>query len=1024
MEKLFTDIPNYAAAAHFLFGNYLSGREFFFLICEDEQEAQLAFEDASAVKENFFPSLSADLIQFSPGSNEKIKAAAKIYSSTCSKLLILPVSALNATLPSRRAWDGGSFTIKTGMKISRSKLLEIFSSFGYERVPFVENEGEFALRGSVADFFCPGRQYPERIYISDTVESIKTFEIATQQTISFLKDTSVISKTGEEIPLLSIGKSMGIFFFTAEPEGLDTSCFSKYFSSSAIPGITLKNSGYRANIKFNYDRILIFREIRELGSRGLNILISCRNQRELSALEEFLSQEKSLPPVKTFFSSLEKGFLCEKEKFAMLTFNELFSRYSIAASNSNTRKLKSFKFSDLSKGDFLVHEDFGIGKYLGIRKISDTVSEGEIRETECLEIEYARGDRLLVPLYEFKRVQKFIGAQGKAPKLSHMDTKTWSAVKSRVKKEIESIARELLLMEARRAAARIEPLAHAGEIEKAFENAFPYEETADQEKAIFETLSDLEKTTPMNRVIVGDVGFGKTEVAMRAAFRSAVNGSQVCVLCPTTILAEQHHRNFLKRFEGFPVKIEVISRLTRPSEARRIIASLSAGQTDIIIGTHKLLQKGIKFKKLALLIIDEEHKFGVKDKEKLKNLSRDLHCLMLSATPIPRTLYQSLSSLRTMSVIESPPFGRLPVYTKISPYDEAEIKKAVHAELAREGQIYYVYNRVETIESKKAALMKMLPSVRIAVVHGQMASSHIEKTMDEFLERKYDILLASTIIESGIDIPTVNTLIIENAHTLGLAQLYQLRGRIGREKQKAYCYLFFPSWLKSGSRISQEGKEKSTKDALSADAVRRLSALSEFSELGSGFRLAMRDLEIRGAGELLGPRQHGFINSIGLDMYIKLLNGEISKLRGTEVREERETAVDLNLPAHIPSDYIEDEMERLNYYKKILNADEAGLDKILSELKDISGPPPQALLNLAEIVKLRKRLAAMGVRSLTQKDETLEVFFEKTAHIKTEQILAWQSKFPSIRFLRTSGGDGFQVPFNGSVLRAVKEIFF
>lgn len=1013
MEKKFVNIPNYSSAAHFIIKNNLFGNEYFFIICQDEQEAQDAFEDVKALRDSLFPSFPNPVL-FTCDKNDKVKAASSIYGHEKSRLIILPLSAIKEEIPTQKDWEKGALKIKTGMKISRSELLEAFISRGYQRVPFVENQGEFAMRGSVADFFCPDREYPERLYFQDNLESIKTFEISTQETISFLSSTSIIAMNQKGCQILSIGQKRGAISFCKEYSEIESQSLRLLFLVSLESEF---NSYYKPNIKFNYDKALLFRELIELSKRNFSIYIACKNQREMSALEDFLSSLKKLPPIKFLLSSLENGFICEKENIALITFHEITSRYATKPFRSNFKKLKSFKFSDLNKGDFLVHEDFGIGKYIGIRKLTETSSDNKIIETECLEIEYARGDKLLVPIYEFRRVQKFIAAEGKTPKLSHMDTKTWSFVKARVKKEIESIARELLQIEAKRAAIKIEPLPHGKDIEKSFENAFPYEETPDQEKAIFETLSDMEKTAPMNRVIVGDVGFGKTEVAMRAAFRAAINGKQVCVLCPTTILAEQHYRNFVKRFDTFPIKIDVLSRLTPKAREKKIALSISSGETDIVIGTHKLLQKNIHFKRLALIIIDEEHKFGVKDKEKLKNITPGIHCLTLSATPIPRTLYQSLSSLRTMSVIESPPFGRLPVYTKISPYNEEEIQKAVNAELARNGQIYYVYNRVEMIESKKTALMKLLPSTRIAVIHGQMPSSQIEKVMDDFLQKKYDILLASTIIESGIDIPSVNTLIIENAHTLGLAQLYQLRGRIGREKQKAYCYLFFPSWLAAK-------KGNSDKDySLSEDAVKRLAALSEFSELGSGFRLAMRDLEIRGAGELLGPRQHGFINSIGLDMYIKLLNGEIAKLRGIEIKEEKETSVDINVDAYIPSDYIEDEMERLNYYKRILNAKEEELTKILSQLKDISGQPPEPLLNLIKISALRKKLAPKGVRNIVQRDKNLEIFFEKSALIKQEDILKWQKDFPQIRFLRSDKGDGFITPFSGDVFENINRIF-
>lgn len=1008
MKKIFINLPNFSSTAHFLLSNLLFGNDYFFVFLKDEEDAQQAFNEISQIKNLLFENIPIQPVLFISDKQERLKAASIVYSNSKPKIIILDEKSTIEEMPSKASWEKNSFEIKVGTKISRTKLAEILYSNGYERVSFVEKPGEFALRGSVVDFFSATSQFPERIYLSEKVENIKTFDITTQQTLNFLSETKIFPMKDKGIKIFEIkGRKSAIFF-------QDTSIanyikeFDTIYKTTFEEGFCEIQCTYLANIKYNYNKFLISKDLSRLNKDGYTIIISCLNQRETAALEDFFISQK-LPPAKIVYSHLQEGFSVKKEKLAILTFRELFSKYDFPQGRLNIPRVAHFKFSDLNRGDYLVHEDFGIGKYLGIRKISETTSNGEIRETECLEIEYARGDKLLVPLYEFKRVQKFIGCEGKKPKLSHMDTKTWGEVKNRVKKEVESIAKELLAMEAKRMATKTKPLNFSIE-EQAFENAFPYEETQDQRKAIIETLSDLEKSVPMNRVIVGDVGFGKTEVAMRAAFRAVINAAQVCVLCPTTILTEQHYRTFLKRFEGFPVNIASLSRLTKPSEAKKIKAMTASGEIDILIGTHKVLQKSTKFKNLGLLIVDEEHKFGVKDKEKLKTTISAVHYLTMSATPIPRTLYQSISSIRAMSVIESPPIGRLPVHTKIEPYSDSQVHKAVYFELDRGGQVYYVYNKVESIESKKAKLEKILPAARIAFIHGQMSSSKIEETMEKFLQKDYDVLIASTIIESGIDIPSVNTLIIENAHALGLAQLYQLRGRIGREKQKAYCYLFYPSLLPA--------------DAISSDAIKRLAALGEFSELGSGFRLAMRDLEIRGAGELLGVRQHGFLNSVGLEMYVKLLNGEINKLKGHKEQEKTETSIDLDIPAYIPQDYIQDEMERINYYKKLLNAQPEQVDKILTQLRDISGETPQPLKNLAEIIKLKKMLSIMSVRSITQKADKLEVMFERGASISTEQILCWQKRFPQIRFLKNPAGDGFCIPAGKNVLSLIKSLFF
>ncbi|MEW6041633.1 MAG: transcription-repair coupling factor, partial [Elusimicrobiota bacterium] len=715
------------------------------------------------------------------------------------------------------------------------------------------------------------------------------------------------------------------------------------------------------------------------------------------------------------------GFAHSPSKKAVITSSEIFKRRYHLDVKDLKIKTKRFKLSDLNIGDFIVHEDFGIGKYLGIKKARNRIGETEsFEETDCLNIEYAKGDKLLVPFYEFARVQKYISSQGKAPKLSYMDSKTWSEVKNRVREEVQTLAKEILRIEAERLVLDIAPMNEENYLEREFADSFPFEETPDQTAAIEDVLSDMSMPKTMNRLLVGDVGFGKTEVAMRSAMRCILSGKQAAMLAPTTILADQHFRTFTDRFRGFPVNISVISRFETRTTQKKILENLANGVVDIVIGTHRLLQNDVKFKSLGLLIIDEEHRFGVRDKEKLKIMAKGVHVLMLSATPIPRTLYQSLSSLKSMSVIESPPIGRLPIATVVKPFDEKTAAGAINFELSRNGQVYYVHNRVQTIKSKMQFLKKLVPDARICIVHGQMKSVEIERHMWDFLNKKYEILLASTIIESGLDIPSVNTLIVENAHELGLAQLYQLRGRIGREKQKAYCYLFYPSWLKPHptSEVGEVGQEN-----ISENAVRRMAALQEFTELGSGFRLAMRDLEIRGAGELLGTRQHGFINSVGLEFYVKLLNNEINKLHGKKEELHEEVNIDLKIPAFISEDYINDDMERLNFYKKLLNAPVENIEKIINELEDISGPAPEPLKNLAEVLKLRKTLSKYSVRAIVQKENSIEIFFNQKSPITPEVINKWHRQYrDSIIFLPSKSGDGIRLTKTETPLKTISEI--
>ncbi|MFA6435200.1 MAG: DEAD/DEAH box helicase [Elusimicrobiales bacterium] len=1015
-------------------------------------------EEAFADYANAFSSLKGILAQppvFEPlfwGSDAALRAQALkfLYSqkggARPALILLATPGGLAEKIMGRAAYGGLTFEFSPGGVYPRAELSARFQKAGYARVPFVENRGEYAVRGSVVDYFPPDREKPIRLFFSDTLESIRSFEIDTQATSGFMERAAVTpnSFSGFETALFELaGPGWRAFLDQGLelPAGSEVSADEIFSFAVLSDGASGLNFGAVPNANFNSDLALVEKEIRRLKKERYAVSLFCINRGEADRLRD-LFEEKNLAELVNFRTGyIQEGFLYAPGRIAVLTSSEIFQRrYRIDLKGARP-KGKAFKWADLKTGDFVVHEDYGVGRYLGIKKAYYRNANNEnVEDADCLLMEYARGDKLMVPLHEFNRVQKFISSEGKVPKLSHMDTKTWHELKSRVRAEVQALANDILKVEAERMAIKTIALPEAGRLETEFAGSFPFEETPDQLAAIRDVLTDLESTVPMNRLVVGDVGFGKTEVAMRAAMRAVFNGRQAVVLAPTTILADQHFNNFLNRFREFPVKIGVISRFETRSDQKKILEDLARGKLDIVIGTHRLLQKDVKLRNLGLLIIDEEHRFGVKDKEKLKAMAKGVHLLMLSATPIPRTLYQSLSTLKTMSVIESPPVGRLPIATQVRPFDETALVNAVNFELARGGQVYYVHNRVQTIDSRRAYLEKIMPYLRVAVVHGQMKGEQIEKYMWDFLHKKYDVLIASTIIESGLDIPSVNTMIVENAHELGLAQLYQLRGRIGREKQKAYCYLFYPGWMRpkakgakaegvSGAMRAEFGAppdDEAGRDekTISELAMKRLSALEEFTELGSGFRLAMRDMELRGAGELLGVRQHGFINSIGLEMYIKLLNGEINRIKGRgEIVELPEVKIDLELPAFIPEDYIGDDMERLNFYKKLLNADLAKVDKIMEELADLSGPAPQPLRNLAAVIKLKKELARLSVRSVTQKGDTLEIFFQPKAPIGMPAIKKWQELFGAdIIFLPSRFGDGLRITGGGDPLGNLRKV--
>lgn len=611
-------------------------------------------------------------------------------------------------------------------------------------------------------------------------------------------------------------------------------------------------------------------------------------------------------------------------------------------------------YENLKMGDYVVHSIHGIGKYLGIRTLE---IQGVTKD--YLTIKYADEDRLYVPTDQIELVQKYVGAEGAEPKLYKLGGNDWNKVKSRVRASVRDMAQELLKLYAEREAVSGHQFSPDTVWQAEFEDAFRYEETPDQLRAAAEIKEDMEKPRPMDRLLCGDVGYGKTEVAMRAAFKAVMDGKQVAVLVPTTILAQQHFVTFSERLSGYPIRIDLLSRFRSPKEQRETVKRLGRGQVDIVIGTHRLVQADIRFKDLGLLIVDEEHRFGVAHKERLKQLRKNVDVLSLSATPIPRTLHMSMVGMRDMSVIETPPEDRFPVQTYVAESSDDLIREVIQRELHRNGQVFFVHNRVQDIQRVADRLGKLLPDARIGVGHGQMSEDQLEKVMLDFLEGEYDVLVCTTIIESGLDIANVNTIIIDDADKLGLAQLYQLRGRVGRSNRLAYAYFIYR-------------REK----VLSEVAEKRLQALKDFTELGAGFRIAMRDLEIRGAGNILGPEQHGHIVSVGFDLYCRLLEEAIAELRGEKPPEPAELTIDLPVDAHIPVGYIADSMQKVEFYKKVAAAaDTAELDEVAEEIEDRFGEPLPAVHNLLTVARLRIIGRNIGLATLAQGNEGIVLRF-------------------------------------------------
>ncbi|WP_368489146.1 transcription-repair coupling factor [Clostridium sp. BJN0013] len=688
-------------------------------------------------------------------------------------------------------------------------------------------------------------------------------------------------------------------------------------------------------------------------ARGERLVDTLRDNGIESSYKDMVNEIKPGEVVITFGNQL-KGFEYSKLKISVISDKEVFGkakRKSIRKTNrKGTSKIKSF--TELKTGDFVVHVNHGIGIYKGIKQL-----ELQGHKKDYLELVYECEDKLYVPVEQLDMVQKYIGSEGKSPKINKLGSSEWSKVKKKVKKSIEEMAEDLIKLYAIRSTLKGYKYSKDTVWQKQFEDEFPYEETPDQLSTIQDIKRDMESDKVMDRLLCGDVGYGKTEVAVRAAFKAVMDGKQVAFLVPTTILAQQHYNNFIQRFSDFPVKIDMISRFKTAAQQKVTIKAVKIGDVDILIGTHRILQKDVQFKDLGLLIIDEEQRFGVSHKEKIKQIRKNVDVLTLSATPIPRTLHMSLVGVRDISVIETPPDERYPIQTYVVEYNDQLIRDAVLRELSRGGQVYFVYNRVENIKEMASYIAKLIPEGKVAVAHGQMQERELEGIIMDFMQNKYDILVSTTIIETGMDIQNVNTMIIYDADKMGLSQLYQLRGRVGRTNRIAYCYLSYRK-----NKVLKEVAEK------------RLKVIKEFTELGSGFKIALKDLEIRGAGNMMGSSQHGHMAAIGYDLYCRMLEDSIKLIKGEIDKEPVETTVELKVDAYIPDNYIENEVQKIEVYKKIaaISSYEDMLD-IKEELEDRFYDIPPSVYNLMDIAYIRSISKELGIESI--KESKNEVIF-------------------------------------------------
>jgi transcription-repair coupling factor (superfamily II helicase) len=718
--------------------------------------------------------------------------------------------------------------------------------------------------------------------------------------------------------------------------------------------------------------------------RQYRVFLAAPNEGHAARLREIL-EEYGVERVAYLVGPLSRGFLLEQERILILTEEEIFGERVHPPSPPKRSRLSQLvsTFHALRAGDYVVHVEHGIAEYLGLQVLKYGGLEGDF-----LVLRFEGNDRLYVPPDQIDLVQKHTGPEGYRPRLDRLGGKAWERTKSNARKALREMAQELLDLYAARQVVEGHGFAPDSALSREFDAAFEYEETPDQLRAIEEVKADMEAARPMDRIVCGDVGYGKTEVAMRAAFKAVLDNKQVAVLVPTTILAQQHWQTFTDRFKAFPVTVEMLSRFRSPKEQRALLRKAAEGGVDIVIGTHRLLQQDVRFHDLGLVVVDEEHRFGVAHKETLKQIRKQVDVLTLTATPIPRTLHMSLSGIRDLSVIETPPEDRLAIQTFVQRFDRKVVREAILRELEREGQCYFVHNRVHSIDRIAVFLQDLVPEVRFAVAHGQMREAVLEKAMLRFLRREVDVLVTTTIIESGLDIPTANTILIHHAERFGLAQLYQLRGRVGRSRYRAFAYL-----------LVSEGK------LLSEEARQRLRTLQELSELGAGFQIAARDLEIRGAGNILGAAQSGHMAAIGFELYYQLLEQAIHELKGEVPTEFPEPTLNLGVSAYLPEAFIPDISQRLALYKRIAaGREEAELDALREEIRDRFGPLPPPALAILEVMGIKIHARRLGLSRIDVRPPWAELRWQETTLMDPDRLIAWAQAEPRRVQLLPEGG--------------------
>ena len=921
--------------------------------------------------------------------------------------------------------------------VDTEQLKNQLVALGYERVGQVEMPGQFSVRGGIVDIYCLTEENPWRIELwGDEIDSIRSFDPESQRSLENLEELTIypaVEHIGDKdmVSFLDYFPEERTIIFLDEPNRLTEKggaveeeyrqsrmhreekgsrnlpenwlCSFEQLQKElnkrnciSVCALEPKQAGWKVREKFylevksisayNNSFELLVKDLHQHKKQGYRIALLSGSRTRAERLAKDLQEEglaafygqdydREICPgeIMVVYGHAKKGFEYPLIKFAVMTESDIFGQEQKKKKKKNYSGSRIQDFAELSIGDFVVHEKHGLGIYRGIEKV-----EVDRIVKDYIKIEYRGGSNLYIPATQLDCLQKYSGADAsKAPKLNKLGTQEWNKTKSKVRGAVKNIAKELVELYAVRQEKEGYVCGPDTVWQREFEEMFPYEETEDQLSAIEDAKRDMESTRIMDRLICGDVGYGKTEVALRAAFKEVQESRQVAYLAPTTILAQQIYNTFVQRMKEFPVHVELLCRFRTPAQQKKAIEDLKKGQVDVIIGTHRILSKDVQFKNLGLLIVDEEQRFGVTHKEKIKQLKKDVDVLTLTATPIPRTLHMSLIGIRDMSVLEEPPMDRMPIQTYVMEYDEETVREAINRELRRGGQVYYVYNRVTDIADVALRIAKLVPDARVDFAHGQMSERELENVMYSFVNGDIDVLVSTTIIETGLDISNVNTMIIHDSDRYGLSQLYQLRGRIGRSNRTAYAFLMYRKNV-----------------MLKETAEKRLAAIREYTDLGSGFKIAMRDLELRGAGNLLGAQQHGHMNAVGYDLYCKMLNEAVKEAKGIHTMEDFETSVDLNVDAYIPDSYISNEFQKLDIYKRIAGIEtQQDYDDMLEELLDRFGEPGKAVLNLLAIAKL-KAIAHQGyVTEIKQTGKTVRFTLYEKARLNTEGFPALMQKY-------------------------------